>query len=55
MLQAELQLNIHQLNTARESHKTKKKKKKSDTKENKGITAVLGQKSEDKVSMNYVF
>jgi hypothetical protein len=26
MLQAELQLNIHQLNTARESHKTKKKK-----------------------------
>jgi hypothetical protein len=27
MLQAELQLNIHQLNTARESHKTKKKKK----------------------------
>jgi hypothetical protein len=53
MLQAELQLNIHQLNIARESHKTKKKK--SDTKENKGITAVLGQKSEDKVSMNYVF
>jgi len=52
MLQAELQLNIHQLNTARESHKTKKK---SDTKENKVITAVLGQKSEDKVSMNYVF